>query len=326
MKDRIGIIGAGKVGTEAANVILRKNIGDCVLVDVQEDPARGKALDLTHSAPLHHSAVTISASGDYAALRGCRVVVITAGMPRQPGMTRDDLLEINYRVLRELSHEIMAYAPDAVWLVVTNPLDAMVYTAARLSGKDRGSIIGMSGVLDAARFRAAIAQTLNVSAEDVHGMVLGSHGDLMVPLARFATVSGIPASDLMDERQLSIVLERTKDAGTELVSLLQTGSAWYAAGASVATMVDAIIHDSKRVVCSSVLCDGEYGIDGVCVGVPVVLGSNGAERIIELKLNASEMASLHSAAEHLRQMQLKVDGLISRKEPTVSFTLSGCQG
>jgi malate dehydrogenase len=310
MRDRIGIVGAGHVGTEAANELLRNGVGDCVLIDIDESPARGRALDLTHSAPLRYSASTVCGGG-YDTLRGCKVVVVAAGVARRPGMSRDDLLGINLGVVRQVAERLMEHAPDAVWIMVTNPLDAMVYAAIKTSGKNRREVIGMAGMLDAARFRAAIASTLGVAAQDVQGMVLGSHGDLMVPLARFATVGGIPVADLMEPSAMEAVLQTTKNAGTELVSLLHTGSAWYAAGASVAAMVDAIIHDSRRVVCSSVLCKGEYGIDGVCVGLPVVLGERGVERVIELRLNDAERRDLAAAADHLRAMQRKVDGLLS---------------
>jgi malate dehydrogenase len=307
MKDRIGIIGAGNVGTETANELLRNNIADCVLLDIRNSQAVGKSFDLTHSGPLRHAAATITGTDDYAALEGCSVVVITAGKPRQPGMTRDDLLSENVQTIRDVCGKLNVHVPDAVWIMVTNPLDAMTYAALKLSGKDRRTVIGMAGALDAARLRATIAAALSVSAIDVHGMVLGSHGDLMIPLARYATVAGIPASELLPPDAMEKILRETVEAGTHLVDLLKTGSAYYAAGTSVASMVDAIVHDSRRVICSSVMCKGEYGTDGVCIGVPVLLGAHGVERIIELDLNDQERSAFMSAAHHLKALQDSVD-------------------
>lgn len=310
MKDRIGIVGAGNVGTEAANELLRNNIADCVLLDVRQSQAAGKALDLTHSGPLRHAATTIRGAESYADLKGCNVVVITAGKPRQPGMTRDDLLVENCRTMTGVVGNLMAHVPDAIWIVVTNPLDAMTYAALKLSGKDRSTVVGMAGALDAARLRATIAGSLGISAEDVHGMVLGSHGELMIPLARYATVAGIPATELIAPAVMDKILAETVNGGTRLVELLKTGSAYYAAGCAVASMVDAIVHDSRRVICSSVLCTGEYGTDGVCIGVPVVLGARGVERIIELNLDTGERSRFSSAVGHLKAMQDKVDLLL----------------
>jgi malate dehydrogenase len=311
MNNKIAIVGAGKVGTEAANSIMRMQIGDCALIDADGPMAQGKSLDLLHSTPLHMSSVAIEGGGDYKLLRGADIVVISAGLARTPGMSRDDLLEANFRVMKEIIPQIVTNAPqNAIFIVVTNPLDAMTYAAWKLSGKVSTQVIGMAGALDAARFEAFIAQKLKLSTEDVHGMVLGSHGDLMVPLARYATVAGIRVGELMDETEMNAIVERTKNAGTELVGLLKTGSAFYAAGTAVAIMADAIIHDKRKVVCSAVLSNGTYGFTDLVIGLPVVLCRSGVDRIIELKLNEFEMAQLKKAAFHLKQLQDKVDCLI----------------
>jgi malate dehydrogenase len=309
VKQKVGIVGSGHVGSEVANEIVRMNIADCVLIDTRGDEARAKALDLSHSAPIRHSSASVTRGDGWANLAGCRVIVMAAGVPRVPGMTREDLLDTNCAIVREIVPEIVEACPDAVLLVVTNPLDAVTYCAWRLSGKEPSAVLGMAGALDSTRFRWLLASTLNVSADDVHAMVLGSHGDLMVPLARFASVAGIPAVDLIDWQDMERLIERTKNAGTELVSLLKSGSAYYAAGAATAAVVDSIVNDRRRVLCSSTLCNGQYGIDGICIGVPTVIGSSGVERIIELPLNEEELRALHASAEHLARLQERVDAL-----------------
>lgn len=307
MKKKTGIVGSGHVGSEVANEIVRMNLGDCVLIDVQADATRAKALDLSHTAPIRHSSASVEFAADYEALAGSSVVVLAAGVPRSPGMSRDDLLDTNLAILEDIVPRLMKVCPDAVFVVVTNPLDAMTYAAWKLSGKIAKSVLGMAGVLDSARLRWFLASELNVSAEDVHAMVLGSHGDLMVPLSRYATVAGIPAADLIDRETMTQILERTKNAGTELVSLLRSGSAYYAAGAATASVVDSILNDKRKVLCSSALCRGEYGIDGVFVGVPAIVGCAGVESIIELQLNEQELRALRAAANHLRHLQQRVD-------------------
>jgi malate dehydrogenase len=309
MKHRIGVVGTGHVGSEVANEIVRMNLGDCVLVDRRENVS----LDLSHSAPIRQSSASVADGGDFAALLGCDVVVLAAGVPRKPGMSRDDLLDTNFGIMKNIVPKIMKVCPGAVFLVVANPLDAMTYAAWRLSGKDPRSVFGMAGVLDSTRFRWFLASELGVSAEDVHAMVLGSHGDLMVPLSRYASVAGIPAVDLVEPQAMDRILERTKNAGTELVSLFESGSAYYAAGASTAVMVDSILNDKRKVLCSSALCNGQYGIKGVYVGVPAVVGAAGVERIIELRLNDEESRALGASVDHLHQMQVKVDARLSGK-------------
>jgi malate dehydrogenase len=310
MNHRIGIVGTGHVGSEVANEIVRMNLGDCVLIDIRENVAKAKALDLSQSAPVRHSSSSVSDGGDFAALRGCGVVVLAAGMPRHPGMTRDDLLDTNCTILKQIMPRVMNYCPDAVFVVITNPLDAMTYAAWKLSGKGPRTFLGMAGALDSSRFCFFLASELGISTEDVHGMVLGSHGDLMVPLSRYASVAGIPAADLLQPQVMSRILERTKQAGTELLSLLESGTAYYAAGAAAATTVDSVLNDKAKLLCSSALCQGEYGLNGVYVGVPAVVGAGGVKRIVELKLNEQEARALQASAAHLRQMQERVDALL----------------
>jgi malate dehydrogenase len=307
MKHRIGIVGTGHVGGEVANEIVRRNIGDCVLVDVQNDLAHAKALDLSQTAPMRGSSALVSNGGNFETLQGCELIVLAAGVPRSPGMTRDDLLDMNCDILKKAVPRIMRVAPNASLIVATNPLDCMTYAAWKLSGKDSASVLGMAGVLDSSRFCSFLAIELNVSSEDIHAMVLGSHGDLMVPLSRYASVAGIPVLDLIEPDAMKRIVERTKNAGTELVSLLKTGSAYYAAGTAIAVMVDSIINDKRKVLCCSTLCHGEYGIEGLYIGVPVILGTAGVEKVIGLQLNKQELLALHSSADHLRQLQEKVE-------------------
>jgi malate dehydrogenase len=290
-----------------ANEIVRMNLGDCVLVDLRADEATAKALDLSHTTPIRHASAAVDGGGGYDALSGCSVVVLAAGVPRGPGMSRDDLLDTNCAILKGVVPRLMAVCPEAVFLVVTNPLDAMTYAAWKLSGKAPRSVLGMAGVLDSARLSWFLAEELDVSAEDVHAMVLGSHGDLMVPLCRYASVAGIPAIDLVGAEAMERLLARTRNAGTELVSLLKTGRAYFAAGAATAVVVDSIVNDKRKVLCSSVLCRGEYGIDGVYVGVPAVVGAAGVESIIVLKLNEQELGALAASAGHLRRLQQRTD-------------------
>jgi malate dehydrogenase len=310
MRNKIGIIGAGQVGSELANELVRTGSSDCVLVDIRGTVARGKALDLTHCSAFRQSFATITGGDDFSALRGCSIVVITAGTPRKPGMTRDDLLGSNLRIVAGVCSQCLRYAPDAVWIMVTNPLDAMTYAAWKLSNKPPQTIIGMAGALDTARFRSLLAREGNVAPDIVQAMVIGSHGDLMVPLARFATIAGIPAIGLLGEKIMGDIVRETTAAGNELVSLLQSGSAYYAAASAIASMVEAIMYDKQKVICSSVLCRKEYGLNGVFIGVPVFLGAGGVGRIVELGLTREEQDAFDKTADHLRNMQRTVDTLL----------------
>jgi malate dehydrogenase len=307
MRNRIGIIGAGQVGAEAANALLHNDTCDVELIDINEGVARGKALDLSHCSSLRKSSAAITGASDFSALKGCSVLVITAGLPRKPGMSRDDLLLVNLRIVAEVCSQCLRYAPDAVWIMVTNPLDAMTYAAWKLSGKAPATVLGMAGALDAARFKWLLARQCKVSADVVQAVVLGSHGELMVPLVRFATVAGIPAVALLGEPAMQDIVRQTANAGNELVSLLQSGSAYYAAGSAIAGMVEAVVYDTHQVICSSVLCRKEYGLGGVFIGVPVVLGAAGVERVVELDINKEEREAFGKAADHVRNMQRAVD-------------------
>jgi malate dehydrogenase len=323
MKNKIGVVGTGCVGSEAANEIVRANVGDCVLVDLRVRMAHAKALDLAHSAPIRGSSAAVTDGGDYASLKGCDVVILSAGVARKPGMSRDDLLETNTQVMMDVIPRVMGVCPEAILLVVTNPLDAMTYAAWRLSGRHPRSVIGMACLLDSTRLRSILAEELGVSPEDVQAMVLGSHGDLMVPLARHASVAGIPVADLVGPAAMERMVERTKNAGTELVSFLESGSAFYAAGAAISATVDSIVNDKRRVLCSSILCRGEYGINGACVGVPAVIGARGVERILEVPLGEREKAALEASVEHVKMMQRKVDIRIAQATGAGEITVAG---
>lgn len=309
MRPKISIIGAGHVGAETALGLASKNVGDIILVDIVEGMPAGKALDMMEAAPIVGISSNITGTNNYEDITGSDVVVITAGLPRKPGMTREDLLKTNFGIVKSVSEQVKKYAPDSVVIVITNPLDAMVYTAYRVLGFERERIMGMAGALDSTRFRAFIAMELGVSPEDVTAMVLGTHGDLMVPLPRYASVAGIPITELLPEDKIDSIVKRTRTAGTEIVKLLKTGSAYYAPGLATAMMVESIIRDQNRVVPASARLDGEYGISGVFAGVPVVLGEGGIKRILELPLKDNELENLRTSAEHVRKLQEQVDSL-----------------
>jgi malate dehydrogenase len=306
---KVAIIGAGNVGGEAAKYLANRGLAEIVLIDIVEGIAKGKALDTLHSGPIENSSISIIGGSDYSLIENSDVVIITAGKPRKPGMSREELLKVNFDIVSGISENVKKYAPNSVVIVVSNPLDAMVYTAYRVTGFPRERVIGMAGLLDSARFAAFIAQELGVSTADVRAMVLGTHGDLMVPMVRFATVSGIPAKDLIPEDRMKEIVNRTKYAGGEIVQLMGT-SAWFAPGDAAAFMAEAVLLDTNRVLSASVYLKGEYGIDGVFVGVPVVLGKGGVKRIIELKLTEDEMEELRKSAEHIRKLQEEVDALL----------------
>ncbi len=306
---KVTIVGAGNVGSETAKYLANRGIAEIVLIDIVEGIAKGKALDILHSGPIENSTVSIVGTSDYSLMENSDVVIITAGKPRKPGMSREELLKINFDIVSGISENVRRYAPNSVVIVVSNPLDAMVYTAYRITGFSREKVIGMAGLLDSARFAAFIAQELGVSPADVRAMVLGTHGDLMVPMVRFATINGIPAKDLIPEDKMKEIVERTKYAGGEIVQLMGT-SAWFAPGDAAALMAEAIILDTNRVLSASVYLKGEYGVDGVFVGVPVVLGNGGVKRIIELKLTDEEMEEFKRSAEHIKKLQEEVDALL----------------
>jgi malate dehydrogenase len=299
---KVTVIGAGNVGSTAAQRIAEAGVADVYLIDVVEGLPQGKALDLSEAAPLQHHDQYIIGTNDYADTTESDIIVVTAGLARQPGMSRDDLLLKNAGIVRTVVEKAIHYSPNAILIMVTNPLDAMVHVALEASGFPRERVIGMAGVLDSARFRTFIAQDLGVSASDVSAFVLGGHGDTMVPLPRYSTVAGIPLPELMKPERIEELVQRTRTGGAEIVSLLQTGSAFYAPASSVFHMVDSILNDRKRVLACAVLLRGEYGLDGLVVGVPLVLGAAGVERIIEVALTAQETNALTTSASSVRSL------------------------
>jgi len=297
---KVTVIGAGNVGATAAQRIAEAGLADVCVIDVVEGLPQGKALDLAEAAPLQHHDQVIVGTNDYADTAGSDIIVVTAGLARQPGMSRDDLLLKNAGIVRAVVKQAIQYSPDSILIIVTNPLDAMVHAALEASGFPRERVIGMAGVLDSSRFRAFIAQDLGVSSADVSAFVLGGHGDTMVPLPRYSTVAGIPLPELMKPERIEELVQRTRTGGAEIVALLKAGSAFYAPASSVMHMVDSILNDRKRVLACAVLLRGEYGIDGLVVGVPLVLGASGVERVIEVALTAEEKAALMTSAGSVR--------------------------
>jgi malate dehydrogenase len=302
MRRKVTVVGAGNVGANTAQKIAAKELADVVLVDVVDGVPQGKGLDMLESAPVEGYDVAITGTNGYAATAGSDIVVITAGFPRKPGMSRDDLLMANYEVVKTATEQAVKQSPDAILVLVTNPLDAMCWTAMKVSGFPRERVIGMAGVLDTARFRTFIAEELNVSFENVTAMVLGGHGDTMVPLVRLTNVSGIPLSELTDQATIDRLVQRTRDGGAEIVKYLKTGSAYYAPAASTVEMVESILKDKKKVLPCAVHLEGEYGIHGLFVGVPVKLGKLGVEKIYEIKLDDSEKAALKRSADAVQEL------------------------
>ncbi|MHA2609819.1 MAG: malate dehydrogenase [bacterium JZ-2024 1] len=311
MRFKVGIVGAGNVGAETAREIQARQIADVVLVDIIEGMPQGKGLDMSQSSPIYSSSARVYGSNDISSVEGSDVVVITAGVARKPGMSREDLLATNFRIVKGVCEQVKKYAPQAIVIMVTNPLDAMVYTAYRILQSERNRILGMAGVLDSARLRYFVAEELGVSPANVQALVLGSHGDLMVPIPRFVSVSGIPAQNLIPEERMKALIERTQKGGGEIVALLKTGSAYYAPGVGITEMVESIIWDEKRLVSASVWAQGEYGLHDVFVGLPVVLGKNGVEKIVEVPLTAEEKSALERSARHVQNLQKEVDALFA---------------
>jgi malate dehydrogenase len=305
---KITIIGAGAVGATAAQRIAEKELGDVVLTDIVEGLPQGKALDLMEAGPLCGYDSKITGTNDYRDIEGSDVVVITAGIARKPGMTREDLLKINAKIIKDVSGNIAKYSPDSVVITVTNPLDVMTYLALKTTGFQPNSVFGMSGVLDSGRFATFIALELGCSIRDINAMVLGGHGDTMVPLPGFTTVSGVPITELMSASTISRLVERTVNGGAEIVNLLKTGSAFYAPSAAATNMVEAVIKDTKRILPACAYLDGEYGKNDIYLGVPVKLGKRGIEEIIELKLSGEERKALDKSADAV------ISGIASLKE------------
>ena len=307
---KVTVVGAGNVGATCADVLAyREIVNEVVLVDIKEGVAEGKSLDIFQKAPVTlYDTRTIGVTNDYEKTKDSDVVVITSGLPRKPGMSRDDLIETNAGIVKMVTESIIKFSPDAVIIVVSNPLDVMTYQAHITSGKSRNKVMGMAGILDTARYRAFLAEALNVSPKDIQAMLLGGHGDTMVPLPRYTTVGGIPVTELIDEDSLNKIIERTKFGGGELVKLMGT-SAWYAPGAAAAQMVEAIVKDQKRVFPVCVKLEGEYGIDDCYLGVPVILGKNGIEKVIELKLEPGEMELMNTSRKHVKEVMEVLDKL-----------------
>jgi len=302
MRQKVSVIGAGNVGATVAQRVFDKGYADVVLVDIVEGLPQGKALDMLESAPVMGSDASIVGTNDYAATAGSDVVVITSGIARKPGMSRDDLLFTNMDIVGSVTKSVVEASPEAIIVTVTNPLDAMTQHALEVSGHPRDRVFGMAGILDTARFRSFLAQELGVAVQDVHAYVLGGHGDTMVPLVGSSNVGGVPIADLLPPDRVEAIVQRTRGGGGEIVALLKTGSAYYAPSAAVAQMVEAILFDRKQIVPCCVRLEGEYGIEGLCVGVPVKLGAKGVEEVITVKLTDDENAALQASAEAVREL------------------------
>ena len=307
---KISIIGAGNVGATAAHWAAAAELGDVVLVDIVEGLAAGKALDLTQAGPVERFDAKISGSSEYADTADSDIVIITAGLARKPGMSRGDLLAKNVAIVGEVTEHVAKHSPGAILIVVANPLDAMVYTAHKVCGFETNRVMGMAGVLDISRFRAFIAAELNVSVEDINALLLGGHGDDMVPLVRYTSVAGIPLTELLSVERIEALVDRTRKGGAEIVSLLKTGSAYYAPAAAAIQMAEAILKDKKRILPCAAYCDKEYGVGGYFVGVPAVLGANGVEKIIELQLTETERELFQVSVDHVKQLAAQVDKLL----------------
>ncbi len=302
MQHKITVIGAGNVGATAAQRIAERELADVVLIDILEGVPFGKALDLAEAAPIEKHDAGLTGANDYEASKDSEVVIITSGIPRKPGMSRDDLLATNAKIMKTVAGQAARYSPQAVLIIVSNPLDAMCHVALEASGFPKNRVLGMAGVLDSARFRTFIARELNVSVENTHAFVLGGHGDTMVPLPRFSSVAGIPITELLDPAAIERLVKRTREGGAEIVSLLKTGSAFYAPASAACEMAEAIIKDKKKILPCAAYLTGEYGINDLFIGVPVKLGKEGIEQVIEIKLTPEEEAALKKSAAAVKDL------------------------
>jgi malate dehydrogenase len=299
VRTKISVVGAGNVGATVAQLIAYKELGDVVMVDIIEGLPQGKALDLLEAGPVEGYDSLVNGANNYEATADSHIVVITAGIARRPGMSRSDLITTNANIVRAVTEQVIKYSPEALLIVVSNPLDAMVHLTKHVSGFPKNRVVGQAGVLDSTRFRTFIAQELNVSVEDTQAFVLGGHGDTMVPLPRYSTVAGIPITHLLPQETIDRLVQRTRDGGGEIVNLLKSGSAFYAPGAAVVQMVEAIVKDKKRVLPCTAYLEGEYGLRDIYFGVPVKLGAGGVEQIIEIELTADERAALQASAKEV---------------------------
>ncbi len=302
MKQKVTVVGAGNVGATAAQRLAEKELCDVVLVDIVEGVPQGKSLDLAQAAPIEKHDAHLTGTDSYESSADSDIVIITAGIPRKPGMSRDDLLSTNRGIIRSVTKEVVKYSPHAILIIVSNPLDAMCHVAMEESGFPKQRVIGMAGVLDSARFRAFISMELNVSVENIHALVLGGHGDTMVPLPRFSTVAGVPITEFIKASRLEEIVTRTRNGGAEIVGLLKTGSAYYAPASAAVEMAESILKDKKKILPCAAYLEGEYGISNLFVGVPVKLGNKGIEQIIELKLSAEEQRALKKSAAAVQEL------------------------
>ncbi len=313
-RKKIGIVGAGQIGGTLAQLACMKELGDVALVDVADGTAKGKALDIAEAAPVEGFDAKFKSGSDYAALAGSDVIIVTAGLPRKPGMSRDDLIATNTAIVKSVGEEIKKHAPDAFVIVITNPLDVMVGVMQETTGFPPERVVGMAGMLDSARFSYFIAEELGVSTEDVSAFVLGGHGDTMVPLTRYTTVAGVPLTDLVEmgwlsQKKLDEIVQRTRDGGAEVVSLLKNGSAYYAPAASAIAMAESYLKDKKRVMPCACYLDGEYGVEGLYIGVPCVIGAGGVEKIMEVKLTPDEQVAFDKSVDAVRKLKDVADRL-----------------
>ena len=313
-RKKITVVGAGQVGATVAQLTAYKNLGDVVIIDIVEGVPQGKALDLQESSCLQVFDSLVTGTNDYKDTANSDIVVITAGLPRKPGMSREDLLATNAKIVQSVTEQIMEHSRDPIIIVVSNPLDAMVYMAKKTSNLPKNKIIGMAGVLDSARLQTFVSLELGCSLVDVDAMVLGGHGDSMVPLPRYTSVSGISITELMTSEQIERVVERTRKGGAEIVSLLKTGSAFYAPGASVVKMVEAILQDKRRILPCTAYLEGEYGWNGIFFGVPVMMGVHGIEKVIELKLTDEEKVALDKSAQDVKKTCEEIDAIIANSK------------
>jgi len=312
MDKKVTVVGAGNVGATAAQRLCEKELCDVVLVDIVEGVPQGKSLDLTEAAPIEKHDAHVTGANSYDATEGSDIVIITAGIPRKPGMSRDDLISTNAGIVKNVTKEVAKRSPNAVLIIVSNPLDAMCHVAYDASGFSKNKVIGMAGVLDSARFRAFIAMELNVSVESTHAFVLGGHGDTMVPLPRYSTVAGIPITELMSKERIDALVKRTANGGAEIVSLLKTGSAYYAPASAAVEMAEAILKDKKKILPCAAYLQGEYGFKDLFIGVPVKLGAAGVEQIIEIKLTAEEKAALQKSANAVEELKAVLKAVLKK--------------
>ncbi len=303
MDKKVTVVGAGNVGATAAQRLAEKELCDVVLVDIVEGLPQGKALDLAEAAPIEKHDAHLTGTNDYAPSANSDIVIITAGIPRKPGMSRDDLLSTNAKIMKNVTQEVAKLSPDAVLIIVSNPLDAMCHVAYETSGFPKNRVIGMAGVLDSARFRTFIAMELNVSVENITAFVLGGHGDTMVPLPRYSTVAGIPITELLPQERINALVERTANGGAEIVGLLKTGSAFYAPASAAVEMAESILKDKKKILPCAAYLEGEYGYNDLFMGVPVKLGANGVEEVIEITLLDEEKAALDKSADAVKELK-----------------------